>query len=115
MVALMDICMFTIEHPQARRIFIRGVADISKPIDDYSKIIKFKDGIEEKSELPKNPYDKGEPDYKLFEELQTAITNHFEEIGDELVFADEYGSENAVYNNHSRTSEYIIEMEKVIL
>ena len=115
MVALMEMCLFTIEHPQARRIFIRGVADISKPIDDYDKIIKFKDGAEEKSELPKNPYIEGETDYNLFEDLKSSIATHFEEIGDELVFADEYGSENAVYNNHSTTDEYIIEMEKVVL
>ena len=111
----MDMCLFTIEHPKARRIFIRGVADISKPIDDYDKIIKFKDGFKETSELPKNPYIEGETDYNLFEELKSSIATHFEEIGDELVFADEYDSKHSATNNHTSTDEYIIEMEKVIL
>ena len=111
----MDMCLFTIEHPLAKRIYIRGVADITPPIDDYDKIIKFKDGVEVKSTLPKNPYNMGETDYTLFEELKTSIIQHFEDIGDELVFADQYDSEHSAINNHSSTDEYIIEMEKVIL
>ena len=111
----MELCLFTIEHPKARRIYIRGVADITQPVDDYEKIIKFKDGVKVKSELPKNPYNEGELDYNLFEELKTSISNHFEDIGDELVFADQYDSEHSAITNHSLTDEYIIEMEKVIL
>lgn len=115
MVALMEICLFTIEHPKARRIYIKGVADISQPIDEYSKIIKFNDGVEKKSELPKNPYNKGESDYNLFEELKHTISNHLEEIGDELVFANEYDSKNSDFYNRIPKDEYVIELEKVVL
>ena len=84
-----DYCLFTVEHGDARRIYIRGIADITEPIDDYDKIIEFYEGNELKNELPSNPYNKGEKDYELFEELLKLIRTQFEEFGDELVFASE--------------------------
>ena len=37
-------CLFTITHPNAERIYIRGVVDITQPIDEYEKIIEFYEG-----------------------------------------------------------------------
>lgn len=108
-----DYCFFTIEHPNARRVYIRGVADITEPIDDYKKIIKF--GEYMSKELPSNPFKKECEEYKMFEELKSSIKSHFEEIGDELVFAKENNSEYAKYDNRISTDNYIIDMEKVII
>lgn len=84
-----DCCIFTIEHAKARRIYIRGVADITEPIDEFENIIRFYNGPELKRELPPNPYESGGEDYRLFEELLEMIRTQFEEIGEELIFADE--------------------------
>lgn len=53
-----DYCLFTVELKGAKRIYIRGVADITEPIDDYDNIIEFYDGNQLKKELPSNPYEK---------------------------------------------------------
>lgn len=45
-----DYCLFTATHIAARRIYIRGIADITEPIDEYDKIIEYYDG----NELKKN-------------------------------------------------------------
>lgn len=89
------------------------MADITQPIDDYNKIIQF-DGSET-STPPKNPYNKGEKEFDLFNELVSAIEANFEEIGDELVFAEVHDGQNAAFNNNSVSENYIIDMEKVII
>ena len=104
-----DLCLFTVEHLAARRIYIRGVADITEPIDEYDKIIKFYHGSELKSELPPNPYNKGEKDYELYNELLKLIKEEFEELGGELVFAGEFET------CHYLDSKYILDKEKVII
>ena len=84
-----DYCLFTIELKEARRIYIRGVADITEPIEEYKKIIQFYDGNTLSNELPKNPYEKDTKDYKLFNKLLYFLKTQFEDLGDELVFAEE--------------------------
>ena len=84
-----DYCLFTVELKGARRIYIRGVANITEPVDEYEKIIEFYHGDELKKELPSNPYEPGSDDYKLFERLLEIIRTDFERFGDELVFAKE--------------------------
>ncbi|AMD17038.1 hypothetical protein TL18_02760 [Methanobrevibacter sp. YE315] len=108
-----DYCLFTITHPEAKRIYIRGIADITVPIDEYDKIIEFYEGNQLKKSLPSNPYNEGSKDYKLFEELLSAIKSNFEDIGDDLVFATQWDSKFHEWSNHSATEEYIIDMEKV--
>ena len=108
-----EYCFFTIEHPNARRVYIRGVVDITEPIGDYKEIIKF--GVYMSKELPANPFKKECEEYKMFEELKSSIISHFEEIGDELVFANENNSEYADDYNHICTDNYVIDMEKVII
>ena len=100
------------EHPKARRVFIRGVADITEPVDDYSKIVRFGEYLS--PELPANPFKKDDKEYKLFEELKTSIKKHFEAICDELVFAKENNKSHEWENNIS-TDDYYIEFEKVII
>lgn len=107
-----DYCFFTIEHPKARRVYIRGVADITEPVDDYDKIVKFGDYLS--PELPSNPFKKGDKEYDLFEELKSSINEHFESICDELVFAKTNESA-AEWENQSYTDYYNLEFEKVII
>lgn len=107
-----DYCLFTIEHPKASRIYIRGIADITEPIDEYDKIVKF-NGTET-SALPQNPYNKGDKDFDLFNELLSSIKIHFEDICDDLVFAKKYSHKNE-WDNHHATDDYILNMEKVII
>jgi hypothetical protein len=109
-----DYCLFTITHPNARRIYIRGIADITQPIDDYDKIIEFYDGAELKKALPSNPCKAGSEDHKLFDELLSAIESNFEDICDELVFAKTIKEADA-WDNHFNGVEFVIEMEKVIV
>lgn len=109
-----DYCLFTITHPNAERIYIRGIADITEPIDEYEKIIKFYDDFELKKDLPSNPYENGTEDYRLFEELLSAIWSNFEDIGDELVFAKTKQEEDE-WSNHLHTEDYLLDMEKVII
>jgi hypothetical protein len=109
-----DFCLFTIEHSEARRIFIRGVADITEPIDDFDKIIKFYNGTILQHELPPNPYEKNSKDYKLFNELLETIQSNFEEIGSELVFAEEYNPNNELFNKFNN-GKYDLNYEKVII
>lgn len=104
-----DYCLFTIELVKARRIYVRGIADITEPIDEYDKTIKFYHGSELKSELPPNPYNKNEKDFELYEELLNTIKTDFEEIGDELVFA---GIPNV---SRYAGKDYQIDKEKVII
>lgn len=108
-----DYCLFTVEHSQARRVYIRGVADVTPPIDDYDKIIKYYHGSELKSELPSNPFNEGTVEYSLYNELVTSIKEDFENFGDELVFVT--NDKNFEYLNHKRFDFYTIDMEKVII
>lgn len=112
MISLTDYCLFTVEHLKARRIYVRGVADITEPIDEYDKIIKFYNGSKLQSELPPNPYKKGEKEYTLFNELKELIQDNFEEIGDELVFA-KVGEKLGAYRYLD--AKYHIDKEKVII
>ena len=84
-----EYCMFTIEHSEARRIYVRGIADITEPIDDYHKVIKFSNGVKLQSRLPPNPYEAEAVEYELYEELIYEIKSNFDDLGDELVFAEE--------------------------
>ena len=84
-----DYCLFTVEHSEARRIYVRGIADITEPIDNYDKIIKFYHGSKLKPEPPPNPFEKETVEHKLYEELLSEISSKFEDLGDELIFADE--------------------------
>ena len=104
-----EYCLFTIELTEARRIYIRGVADITEPIDEYDKIIKFYHGSELKSELPPNPFKKEEKEWNLFNELKNIIESDFENIGDEIVFAGLPEISRFVGKN------YQIDKEKVII
>ena len=107
-----DYCLFTVEHSKARRVYIRGIADISEPIDDYDKIIKFYNGSELQSEMPPNPFEEEAVEHKLYNELTSAIKSDFEDFGDELVFAEvneEFGTHR--YLN----AKYYIDKEKVII
>lgn len=109
-----DFCLFTIEHPKARRVYIRGVADITQPIDDYDKIIEFQDGGKISSALPQNPFKQGEKEFDLFNELVQAIRTHFEEIGDELVLAKTV-EKATEWDNSFHSDNYSLEFEKVII
>ena len=109
-----DYCLFTIEHPKARRVFIRGVADITQPVDDYDKIIGFQDGSEMSSAIPQNPFKQGEKEFDLFNELVNAIKTYFEDIGDELVFAKTVEKAKE-WENCSYTDDYTLYFEKVII
>lgn len=77
-------CLFTVEHPNARRVYIRGIADITQPLDDYDKIIKFYENNVLQHKLPKNPYDYNTIEHQLFDELLNFIKSDFEHFGDEL-------------------------------
>lgn len=105
-----DYCLFTVEHSEARRIYIRGIADISQPIDDYKKIIKFYNGSELQSELPSNPFEEDVVEHNLFEELTSELQDSFEELGDELVFAHEK-EEICKYLG----TNYVLTKQKVII
>ena len=107
-----DYCLFTIEHVGARRIYIKGIADITEPIDDYDKIIKFYNGSKLQKQLPPNPYKKGEKEFELFNELLNIVESEFEEIGDELVFAEEDEEFGAC---RYLDAKYNIDKEKVII
>ena len=109
-----DYCLFTIEHSDAKRIYVRGVADITEPIDDYDKIVWFRDGAELKSELPPNPYKRGEKEFDLYEDLLKSIKDNFELICDELVFAETKENETE-WNNRHFNDNYYVEFEKVIV
>lgn len=108
-----DYCLFTVEHSQAKRVYIRGVADVTPPIDDYDKIIRFYHGPELKSELPPNPFNEGTDEYSLYNELVTSIQEEFENFGDELVFVT--NDKQFEYMNHKRFEYYALDMEKVII
>ena len=107
-----DYCLFTIEHLEARRIYIRGIADITEPIDEYNKIIRFYNGSQLQKELPSNPYKKGEKEYELFNELLEIIKSNFEDICEKLIFAEvnEKFDTNTYLNQ-----EYHLDKEKVII
>lgn len=109
---MVDYCLFTIEHPKAKRVFIRGVANITEPVDDYKKIVRFGEYLS--PELPSNPFKKEEIEYGLFEELLSSIKTYFKEICDELVFAKTVETANEWENHHS-TDNYYLEFEKVII
>ena len=107
-----DYCFFTIQHPLAKRVYIRGVMNITQPIDDYNKIIRF--GEYMSKELPSNPYKKEESEYTLFEELITTIKENFTEICDEFVFAKTHETAKE-WDNHLTTEYYDLDYEKVII
>ena len=106
-----DYCLFTVEHSKAKRVYIRGVADVTEPIDDYDKIIQFYHGLELKSELPPNPFDKGTDEYSLYSELVSSIEEDFENFGDDLVFVT--SDKRYEYLNHKCNDYYNLDMEKV--
>ena len=108
-------CLFTITHPNAKRIYIRGVVDLTEPINEYEKIIEFYEGSDLKNSLPKNPYGKETEDYTLFKELLNSIESRFEDIGDELVFADFIDEEHQEWHNHFVDEDFIIDMEKITI
>ena len=103
-------CLFTVEHSEARRIYIRGVADVTEPIDDYDEIIRFYHGSELKAGLPPNPFEEEAVEHQLYEELTSELKSNFEELGDELVFSDEK-PEFCKYLGF----KYFIEKQKVII
>ena len=109
-----DYCLFTITHPAAERIYIRGVMDITEPIDEYDIITEFYDGNELKNSLPSNPYEPGSEDNKLFGQLLSAIESNFEEICDEFVFA-QTDQEADEWHNHRGTEEFVLDFERVIV
>ena len=82
-----EYCIFTVEHSKARRVFLRGVADITEPVDDYNKIILFYHGSELKAGIPPNPYEEEAVEHELYDELANELKNSFEAFGDELVFS----------------------------
>ena len=108
-----DYCLFTVEHPSAKRIYIRGIADITEPIDEYHKIISFYDGQVLQSELPENPFTDGSEEYNLFNELISAIKSNFEEFGDELIFAT--NEEEYEWLNHKKYGLYNLDLQKVVI
>ena len=108
-----DYCLFTIEHPSAKRIYIRGVADITEPIDEYNKIISFYHDSVLRKELPKNPFEVGSEDFNLFNELLTSIQTNFEELGDELVCATD--EEEYEWANHKRYGDFNLDLQKVVI
>lgn len=108
-----DYCLFTVEHSQAKRIYIRGIADVTEPIDDYNKIVQFYHGNVLKSELPPNPFDEGTDDYSLYNELVTTIEKDFENFADELVFVT--NDKHYEFLNHKNYDIYNLDMEKVII
>ena len=108
-----DYCLFTVEHSQAKRVYIRGVADVTEPIDEYGKIIKFYHGSELKSELPPNPFNEGTDEYSLYNELVSSIKEDFENFGDDLVFVT--NDSDFEFLNHRGYTDYTIDMEKVII
>lgn len=109
-----DYCLFTLTHPEARRIYIRGIADITEPIDEFEKIIQFYDENELANHLPANPYEKGSEDFRLFEELLETIKSHFEDLGVELIFASEE-EKSWRYCNPWNNELYDINMKKVVI
>lgn len=52
-----DFCLFSITHPVAERIYIRGVMDMTEHIDEYDQIIEFYTGDELKNIPPSNTYE----------------------------------------------------------
>ena len=110
-----DYCLFTITHPAAERIYIRGVMDITEPIDEYDKITEFYEGKVLKKSLPLNPHESGTEDNKLFKELLSAIESNFEDICDEFVFAKTVEEQDLRWDNHLATDDYILDFEKVIV
>ncbi len=93
-------------------IYVRGVADITPPIDEYEKIIEFYDENRLRNVLPKNPYENGSEDYKLFDELLNTIESRFEDIGDELVIA-ELKCKETEWDNKWADDDFILDMEKI--
>lgn len=112
----MDLCLFTVEHPSAKRIYMRGVADITEPIDDYVRIVQFYHGEEWfslKNGLPPNPYDDGTEEFQLFNELISNIRKNWIDFGDDLVFVT--NDEQYLEFNRKKTDYYTLNMEKVII
>lgn len=114
MVVLMtDYCFFTIEHVEAKSVYIRGLMDITEPIDDFKEIIRF--GEDMSRNFPPNPFKKGEKEFKLYEELVSAIKADFDEICHELVFAKTIEEQDLRWDNHLINRTYYIEYEKIII
>ena len=115
MIHLTSYCLFTIEHTEAKRIYIRGVADITEPIDDYDKIVYFNNGEVLQHHLPDNPYKEGENDFELFKQLLECVKSNFNSICDELVFAKTVKEQDKRYDNRYTTENFVVEFEKVII
>lgn len=109
----MNYCLFTVEHSRAKRVYIRGMADVTEPIGDYGEIIRFYHGSELKSELPPNPFEKGTDEHSLYSELISSIEEDFENFGDDIVFVTD--DNDYVFLNHKTYEHYRIDMEKVII
>ena len=106
-------CLFTVEHSKAKRIYIRGVADVTEPIGDYDKIIQFYYGSELKSELPPNPFEEGTDEHSLYSELVSSIEEDFENFAEDLVFVTSDKRYECL--NHRYNDYYNLDMEKVII
>ena len=115
MILLTDYCLFTIEHSEARRVFIRGVADITEPIDDFDKIVWFREGNDLQHSLPSNPFNENEEDFELFNQLLECVKANFEDICQELVFAQTVEKADKIFDNHYKSENFIVEFEKVII
>ena len=108
-----DYCFFTIEHIEAKSVYIRGLMDITEPIDDFKKVIRFGDYMSK--DIPSNPFKKGEKEFDLYEELVSAIKTNFDEICHELVFAKTIDEQDLRWDNHLTGENYYAEYEKVII
>ena len=108
-------CLFTIEHSEASRIYVRGVADITSPIDDFDKIVWFRNGSDLQHSLPTNPYREGEKDYDLYNDLLKCIKHNFEDICHELIFAITNDEKTHEWENTYNIDNLHVDFEKVII
>lgn len=106
-------CFFTIEHIEAKSVYIRGLMDITEPIDDFKEIIRF--GSDMSGDIPQNPFKKGEKEFDLYEELVSALKTNFDEICHELVFAKTIEEQDLKWDNHYSIGNLVAEFEKVII
>lgn len=108
-----EYCLFTVEHPEARRVFIRGIADITQPLDDYDKIIKFYENNVLQHKPPKNPFEIDTIEHQLFDELLNFINSDFEHFGDELT--DVTNDERYLRYNQRQVGNLRYDLTKVVI
>ena len=108
-----DYCFFTIEHREAKSVYIRGLMDITKPIDDFKEIVRF--GEYMSKEIPRNPFKKGEKEFDLYEELVSCFKTNFEDICHELVFAKTIDGQDLRWDNRYTIENIVAEYEKVVI